>query len=296
MKSYKGYLYVLSATLFWGISATVAKFLFNQQTSALVLVQLRITISCLLLVAFFAMFKREYLRIKRADIWKFIMLGVFGSAACNFTYYYTIKETNVATAILLQYLAPLLVLAYTAFSKEEKLNVGKIVAGIVSLAGCFLAVGGENFSLSSISNIGLLTGFLAAGTWAFSNVAMRRLMHSYNAWTVLIYSFVFASLFWFFINSPLELIEANYSADTWLMFSGFAIISILIPHSFYYNGIKHLTASRAIITASSEPVIAILLAFTFLGESLSFIQIVGAVFVVIAIAILQWRREELVHD
>jgi drug/metabolite transporter (DMT)-like permease len=296
MKSYKGYLYVLSATLFWGISATVAKFLFNQQTSALVLVQLRMTISCLLLVSFFVMFKREYLRLKRADVWKFIMLGVFGSAACNFTYYYTIKETNVATAILLQYLAPLLVLAYAAYSKEEKLSVGKIVAGIVSLAGCFLAVGGENFSLSSISNIGLLTGFLSAGTWAFSNVAMRRLMHSYNAWTVLIYSFVFASLFWFFVNSPLELIEANYSADTWLMFSGFAIISILIPHSFYYNGIKHLTAARAIITASFEPIVAIGSAFLFINEELTLVQIIGALLVIIAIIILQWKREDLIHD
>ncbi|MBI3194193.1 MAG: EamA family transporter, partial [Ignavibacteriae bacterium] len=209
-------------------------------------------------------------------------------------YYYTIKETNVATAILLQYLAPLLVLAYAAFSKEEKLSAGKIVAGIISLVGCFLAVGGENFSISSISNIGLLTGFLSAGTWAFSNVAMRRLMHSYSAWTVLIYSFVFASLFWFFINSPLELISANYSSETWLMFSVFAIISILIPHSFYYNGINNLTASRAIITASFEPVVAIGSAFFILHEQLTLVQIAGAFLVLVAIVILQWRRDELV--
>jgi len=294
VKSFKGYLLILGAALFWGVSATIAKYLFNNQTSALVLVQLRMTISCLLLLSFFLLFKRNLLKVKLRDLYKFALLGIIGGAGSNFTYYYTIKETNVATAILLQYLAPLIVLGYAAITKVEELNFAKIIAGVVSLVGCFLAVGGEDFSLAHISSIGLFTGLLSAGAWAFTNIWLRRLVPDYNVWTSLVYAFIFASLFWLFFNSPAQLIEAHYSSDTWLTFLGFAVISILIPHSLYFNGVQYLTASRAIITATFEPVVAIVSAYLALSEGLTTIQVVGALLVVAAIAILQMKKERTV--
>lgn len=291
MKYLRGYLFILGAALFWGISATIAKFLFTQQVDTLILVQMRMTLSCILLFFYFLIFKRRLLVVNAKDVYRFALLGIIGGAGSNFTYYFTIHQTNVATAILLQYLAPLLVLVYAAISKEEDLSPAKVAAGIISLGGCYLAVAGKDFALLSLNKLGLLTGLASAFCWGFTNVWLRHLLKRYNVWTCLVYSFIFASLFWIVINPPWKIVAAHYSSEMWGTFIIFAIISILIPHSFNFGGIRYLTASRSIITATSEPIVAIVSAFLILGETLVPLQILGAVLVIVAIAILQLKQE-----
>ena len=295
MKSLKGYLYIIAATTFWGISASIAKFLITQHVDTLVLVQMRMVISCIVLLTYFALFRREVLRVKMRDLYRFALLGIIGGAGSNFTYYFTIQQTNVATAILLQYMAPLFVLLFAAMTREESLTAPKLIAGIISLGGCFLAVAGKDLSLLTISRVGLLSGFASAFCWGFANIWLRRLLATYSAWTALLYGFIFASLFWFVINPPWTIIAAGYDVHAWKTFFGMAMISVLIPHSLYYAGMRYLTASRAIITATFEPVVAIFSAFIMLNEVLTAVQIAGAVLVIGAIALLQLKQEIVVE-
>ncbi|MBI1807091.1 MAG: EamA family transporter [Ignavibacteria bacterium] len=292
MKSLKGYVLIIGAATFWGISATIAKFLFSQHINTLVLVQMRMTFSCLALLVFFLIWKRSLLRVRVNDLYRFALMGIIGGAGSNFTYYFTIEQTNVATAILLQYLAPLLVLLYAALSHEEELTAVKLIAGLISLGGCFLAIVGKNFSILQISRLGLLSGLASALCWAFANVWLRRLLKYYNVWTCLIYAFIFASVFWMVFNPPWNIITAGYTSGLWGTYVGFAMISVLIPHSLYFGGIRYLTASRAIITATFEPIVAIVSAYIFLNEILSPVQIVGALLVIVAIGILQIGQED----
>ena len=291
MKSIRGYLFIIAATIFWGVSASVAKFLITHDVDTLVLVQMRILISCVFLLTYVVFFRRDYLRVQIRDLYRFALLGIIGGAGSNFTYYFTIEQTNVATAILLQYMAPLFVLLYAAISRDEIMTTPKLLACVVSLAGCFLAVGGKDFSLLNISQWGLISGLGSAFCWGFANIWLRRLRVTYSPWTALIYGFIFASLFWFLFNPPWSIIAAGYDLHMWEVFTGMALISVLIPHSLYYLGLQYLTASRAIITATFEPVVAILSAFLMLGESLVPIQLIGALLVIMAIALLQLKQE-----
>jgi drug/metabolite transporter (DMT)-like permease len=252
---------------------------------------MRMTVSCVILFGIIFLFRRELLRVDAKDLHRFAMLGVLGIAGSNFTYYFAIRETSVATAILLQYLAPLLVLGYGALSGEEGLSAVKTTAAAVSIAGCFLAVGGGSLSFGHESTLGIAAGFGAAFCWAFSNVFFRRLIGRYSVWTILVYAFMAASLFWIVVNPPWKIIEAGYSPGTWGTFIGFAVVSILIPHSLYFNGLRYLSASQAIITATFEPVVAIVSAYFILSETLSAVQALGALLVIAAIVLLQLTQE-----
>jgi drug/metabolite transporter (DMT)-like permease len=221
----------------------------------------------------------------------FMLVGIIGVAGSNFTYYFTIQQTNVATAILIQYMAPLLVLIYAAVSKEENLSWVKIVAALISIFGCYLAVTGKDLSILNINRLGLLTGVASAFCWAFTNVSLRHVLKHYTVWTVLVYSFISAAVFWLFFNSPVTIYQQHYSAQTWWTFIGFALISVLIPHSLYFNGLRHITASRAIITGTFEPIVAIVTSFIFLNAILTPIQVLGAALVIVAILVLQMKRE-----
>ena len=292
MTSFKGYFYILGATMFWGISATIAKSLFTQHIDPLILVQMRVTISFIFFILFFLIYRPGILAIQKKDIYRFVLLGIIGGAGSNFTYYFTIQQTNVATAILLQYMAPLLVFGYAAVSGDERLTSVKITAGIISLIGCVLALLGKNFSILTINQAGLFTGILSAFCWAFTNVYLRHLLKIYSVWTILLYTFFFASLFWTFFSPPWNIFSAGYTAQDWKMFFFIAVTSVLIPHSLYFNGVRYLTPTRAIITATSEPIVAILSAFIILNETLNGIQIIGAACVITAIAVLQMNGRE----
>lgn len=290
-KSFRGYPYILGAAFFWGVSATVARFLITTQFDTLILVQMRITISCLILLPFFMIFRPHLLRVRRADLFDFALLGIIGAAGSNFTYYFAIQETNVSTAILMQYLAPVLVLAYAAVTREEKLTPLKITAGAVSLVGCFLAIAGRDLSVVQLSPLGLASGIASAFCWGFTNVWLRRMVKKYHVWTCIIWSFIFASIFWLFINPPWTILAAGYDAGAWGVLTIVAVISVLIPHSLYFTGVRYLTASRAIITATFEPVVAIATAAMFVYEVPGPVQIAGAILVLGAIAILQIKHE-----
>jgi len=287
MKSLKGYLFILGASLFWGVSATAAKFLFSRNVDVVILTQTRLTFPFLIMAAAFLLFRRDLLVIRPRDLYKFALLGVIGGVGSTFTYYYTIEQTNVATAILLQYLAPLFVLAYAAISRTERLTAFKVMLGLLSCAGCLLAIAGNDFSVVKLNRTGLLSGLCSACCWGFTNVWLRHVLKSYTIWTALVYSLFFASACSMFLNPPWHIAAANYSGAEWLTFLVFGVVSILIPEIFYFSGIKYLTASTAIITATMEPVIAILSAYLFLREILAPVQIAGALMVILTVIILQ---------
>jgi drug/metabolite transporter (DMT)-like permease len=293
MKSLRGYFLIIGAAIFWGISATVAKFLFTRQVDVVILTQTRITISFILLASSFLVTGRAHLLIRKKDLYKFVVLGIVGGVGSTFTYYYTIQQTNVATAILLQYLAPLFVFSYAAISGSERLTLTKIFVGILSFVGCLLAVAGDDFSILRINRLGLVSGISSACCWGFTNIWLRKVLKSYSIWTALVYSLFFASLVLMAIDPPWNIAAAGYSASEWGTFALFAIISMLIPSVLYFSGIRYLTASTAIITATMEPIIAIFSAFILLNETLTMIQLTGAAFVIGSVLVLQNKRDPI---
>lgn len=290
MKEGRGYALILGASLFWGTSATAAKLLLQNNVDTILIVQTRVTFSVVLMLAWFGITAPRLLRIHVRDIWRFALLGIAGVAGANFAYYYAIRESTVATAILLQYTAPVLVMGYAVVMREERITPVKAGAAFLSLAGCVLAVTGRDVGAVHITRSGLLAGMLASACFAYLNIYTRHLLARYSAWTVTVYSLLGASLFWLVINPPWRV--AMDSSSPWGALVLFAIMSILIPHSLYFNGLRFVVPSRAVITSTFEPVVAIVSAAVILGDFLDGLQVLGAFLVIAAIILLQLRREE----
>jgi drug/metabolite transporter (DMT)-like permease len=292
MTRFRGSLMILSAAMLWGVSATAAKVLFTYRLETLLVVQARVTVSFLLLVLITALIRREALGVGWREMWKFAMLGCVGIAGTNFTYYFTIKESTVATAILIQYTAPLLVMGYEVWQRQERLTMLRLFAALLSLAGCFLAVGGYDAGALRITPMALFTGICSTVGFAFMTVFTRFVLRKHSVWTMTVYAFGFAMLFWLVVNPPWVLPGQIPSAGVIPPLLLLAIVSLLIPHSLFFAGLRRVTPSRAIITSTLEPVVAIGSAAIVLGELLQPLQILGAVVVIAAIVVLQFHPEE----
>ena len=292
MKPVTGYSMVAAAALCWGLSATAAKTLLNQSVSTVLLVQMRATFAAAVMAAFLALVKPHLLRVRVGDLWRFALLGILGVAGANFTYYFAIREGTVAVAIVLQYTAPLLVMAYAAWTREEQVTRIKVIAAVVALAGCFLAVGGfGGEGVAHTSPAGLASGILSAFCFGFMTVYTRHLLERYSVWTVTCYALISAAGFWLIFNPPWKVAAQSPDVSTWWALAGLAMVSVLIPHSLYFGGLRHVVSSRAIIVATLEPVIAIVSAALVIGEALTALQFCGAALVLAAIIGLHSRSE-----
>lgn len=283
----RGTSFVLGAAFLWGISATSAQYLQGHGVGTILIVQTRVTFSCLVLLGACLLFRRDLLRVRLRDLGRFALLGVVGIAGANFTYYATMKQSTVATGILLQYLAPLAVVSYTVLAGEESLTVRKVLAALLSLAGCYLAVGGAGSAGLIVTPGALATGLLSMFCFAFLTVFSRHLLVRTPTWTVILYALCFASLFWLVVHPPDALLRERHDVTTWGALFLLAFASVLFPYLLYFGGLRRIPASQAIITGTAEPVVAIVSAAALLGEVLDTGRIIGAAIVLGAIIFLQ---------
>ena len=262
----------------------------------LTLAQSRATFSLFILLPFLWLKQPTALRIRSRDLAQFFLLGILGLAAANYFYYFAIQKTTVATAIVLQYVAPIWVLLYMLARRLQHATVQRVFAVALAVIGCGVAVGlisarsgfpWLGLSGARFSAIGVLAAELAAISFAFYNVYAQHLIQSYNRWTVLLYALLGASVFWQFVNPPWKVAAQHYSSGQWLFLLAFAIISMLVPFSFYFAGLQHLDPTRAVVTACLEPVWAIALTALMLGEFVSPMQVVGIGLVLTATILVQ---------
>lgn len=288
----KGYVYVMIAAVLWASSGTAGKSLFEGGLLPLDLVQIRVTFSSLILASVFGIFSRSLLRIKLKDVAYFFLLGGVISTLVQFSYFYAISKIQVMAAILLQYLSPIVVAVFSMLFWGEKPTLSKFLALFLAVFGAYLVVGGYNLDLLHMNRQGILVASGSAFLYAAYALLGERSMHSYAPWTVTFYSFFFGALSLNVFCSPLKFLWAGYTFEQWLWMSYIVIFGTILPFGLYFVGINYVRSTRAMITATLEPISAGIMAYLFLGESLEAPQLLGTALVVTAITLLQLNREQ----
>jgi len=302
----RGYFYIGSAAFLWGISATLGRAAFTghplpggvflgssladslKKIDPLILSQSRATLSlAVLLPGLLARRGAPALRVPGRDLLRFFLLGIFGVAASNYLYYLAIQRTNVATAIILQYTAPVWVLLYMAVRGVQSLSWRRSSAVGLAVVGCGLAVGLVGSGGFRMDPIGVTAALLAAFSFAFYNVGGHKVLARYDRWKVLLWVLVAASTFWIFVNPPWKIVAAHFDRQQWGFMLVFSLVSVLGPFSCYFAGLQHLEPTRAIVASCLEPVFSILLAALFLGELVRPAQTIGIILVLVAIVLIQ---------
>lgn len=292
----RGYLYIAAAGLLWALTASLGKAAFTHKLVAaaespidpLILSQTRTTLSWLVLAPILLLLRgKAALALSRKQFGHTLLLGTLGIAGSNYFYFLAIEKTTVATAIVLQYTAPMWVLLYMLARHQQRPTLQRVGAVLMAVAGSALAIGVFAQGRIKLDAVGIAAALAAAFSFAFYNVYGHKLLETHDRWTIITHTLMGASLFWLVVNPPWKVVAAHYSGEQWLFLAVFAMLSMLLPFSFYFAGLQYLDATRAIVTSCLEPVFAILIAAAFLSEGLEPLQMVGVVVVLAASVVVQ---------
>ena len=232
-----GYVYVVLAAVLWASSGTAAKFLFQSGVSPVQLVQLRASISAALLLLWLLAGKRSLLKTERKNLVDLFLVGI-ALAATQFTYLYAISKINVATAILLQYQAPVLIAAHALIFRHRRLCPFTLAALLGSITGCYLMVGGYNLDILNLNRQGIMAGLTSAIAFAFYAVRSEYSMRSNTPWTVVFYALLAAAVIWNVLEPPLAAFTVIHSSVSWWWIFFICVFGTILPFGLYNEGIN----------------------------------------------------------
>ena len=284
----KGFIYVLAAAVLWALSAITAKYLFDYQVSPWDLTQMRLVLSALFLGIYLAWREPGSLWIERSDAGYMIAFGILGVSAMQFTYFFTISQTNVATAVFLEYLAPVIILVYELLQGRETPAWNRILPVVIATLGGFLIVKGTTGQGMAVTPIGLVSGIGSAFAFAFYILYSRYGLAKYSSWTLLFWGYTIGGLAWTLNGLPWETF-LSYQGSIWLYFVYIAVFATILPAGFFFKGLTLLSPVAAGVTSTLEPVAAGVLAFLLLGEVLTGMQLVGSMLIIGAIMMIQMK-------
>lgn len=286
-----GLLAIGLAAALWAVAAVVADSLFSDGVEPFQLTEARVVIGMvgLGLAGGFRRSKRHIHPVK------LIAFGL-SIALVTATYYGAIDRLKVAVAIVLQYSAPVVVVAWTALvlrrRPERRLltSLAAAVVGVVLVSG--LLIGGTG----DVDPLGVAFGLASAFFFASYTLLSDEAGPAYGPVGAMFRAFAIASIFWAAVQAfagwPDPLFEPSNLPR--IVFVGIA--GTLLPFLLYVWGIQRVRAERGVIAATLEPVLAAIVAWLFLSETLSPIQIGGGALVIAAVIALQARPSAEHHE
>ena len=286
-------LMILSAGILWGCMGLFVRHLNEAGLATMDLVFLRCLITAAGMGIWLLICDRRLFRIRIRDIWVFFGTGILSIIFFNFCYFRAITIMSLSVAAVLLYTAPAIVMVLSFFLFHEKFTGRKIIALILTFAGCMFVTGvfsgGQKTSPAGIL-IGLGAGLGYALYSIFSRYALEK---GYHILTIIFYTFLISAVGGLFLSHPAFVVTTAFSSWTVILWSlGFGFAATVFPYLLYTTGLSHVENGQASIIASVEPVMATALSILVYHEGMTAGVLLGMVMVLggIVICALPERR------
>ena len=228
-----------------------------------------------LLIGCYLLITRQ--KIPFADIKKQIPLLLVSGVAMGINWillFEAYKYTTVSMATLSYYFAPVIVTAVCPILFKEKLSGTQLLCFAMSTLGLVL-ITGTGYMGTGTDFIGILFGFGAASLYAtvvllnkfIKNVdGIHRTLLQFLAATVTLIPYVL-------MTSGISL--GDLGAISWVNLLIVGLVHTGLTYCMYFSSLKELPGQQAAILSYIDPLVAVLISVTLLGESMTVPQLIG---------------------
>lgn len=283
-----GLLAIALAAALWSIAAVAARALFDRGVDPLEVAEARSAIAAIGL----AFIPAARARVSGGSLPAVIALGLC-IALVNAVYYQAIARLDVAVALVLQYTAPALVVGWVALKTRRRPPPEVAAAVVVTFAGVVLVSGVLDAGIGDMDSTGVAYGLSAAFFFSAYTLLSERAGAAYGILGALLRGFVAASLMWVVFQAPRGWPSDLVAAENILLVLFVGIVGTLAPFILFLWGVQKVRAERAAIAATLEPILAAIVAWIWLDQQLTPIQVAGGALILGGVVALQLRRREV---
>ncbi len=281
-----GDLFLIAAVFAWGVNFPIAKYVLQYMDPVVFSATRYLAAACLLFGLL--VFQGTRLRITRQELWLLVIIGLLGITLFQGGWAYGLSLTSASKASVLITTSPIFGTLIAAFRG----NVPSTKAWI----GIFLAFLGViiviNNSLTSITiGIGSILGDLliiaASFMWAVYTFVSEPIVSRRGPIFVTAWAMLFGAVVLTAVGVP-SLLQQDWTAMpgiSWLAWASTTVFGAALAFVWYCAGITRIGITRGMVYSYFIPVIAILTAVLFFDESMTMVQIFGALVVFSGVAL-----------
>jgi drug/metabolite transporter (DMT)-like permease len=216
---------------------------------------------------------------RRQDVWRVLGLGVLGNVLYQLLFIHGLNLTSAGNASLLLATVPVWTILLSSALGHERPSPLVWIGILGTMGGMVLVViGGSGVELGGASLDGDLLMAAAALAWAGYTVGSRGLIREYGplrttSWTLAVGTVGLVALGWPDLSG---LSWAAVSPLAWFGVVYAGVFALSVAYILWYRGVQRIGSSRTAAYSNLVPVVALLVAWGWLGEVPSQLQWVGA--------------------
>jgi len=293
----KGIILVIIGAMLWGVSGSVAQFLFQEKGfSAEWLVVIRLLVSGIILLLYaFTKGNQNIWKIweSKHNCWSLIIFSIIGMVGVQYAYFAAIKYGNAPTATILQYLSSVIIACYLIIFNKRIPNLHEIIAIILAILGTFFIITKGDIHTLSISKLALFWGISSAFAAAFYTLQPRYLLSKYGSTIVVGWGMLIGGIAFSFIHQPW-----NFTGE-WSISSILAVIFVvlfgtLIAFCCYLESLKYIQPTETSVLSSVEPLSAAFLSIYWLHVPFGLPEWSGTACIIATIIILSRVKNKVI--
>ncbi|PWG00334.1 DMT family transporter [Levilactobacillus bambusae] len=287
------WLAVIGTTL-WGVSGTVAQALFDHfavNTSWMIVARM-LTAGGLILLLGALQEGRHLFDIWRDshDAWLLLAFSIFGMLGVQSTYFFAIQAGNSATATVLQFLNPTLIIIVMAIYQRIWPRRVDTLSVIMATVGTFLVVTSGHLNTLSVPLMAVFWGLLSAIGAMLYTILPVRLIKVYGAIPVVGWSMLIGGII-FNCYHPIWRSVPAAQPLTWGLIAFVIIGGTLLGYLLYLASLRDITPTTAGVIDACEPLSATILSVLFLNVHLTSAAIVGTLLIISTVFVQAWGTQ-----
>lgn len=286
-----GTLITLIAGIAWGLSGVSGQYLIGRGMSVQVITSMRLMVSGLVLLGLCAVTARRnllaLLKNGRAVL-AVSLFALFGLALNQLAYLQAIAYTNAATATVLQYLCPILVLAYTCLKDRQRPTGVEVISIVLAIVGTFFIATHGQLTELAITPLGLVWGLFSALTYALYIILPAQVIDQYGSLSVIGLGMLMGGLM---VTLGLQTWQEPLQLDSGSMFGLVGIVGVgtIFAYTVFLKGVTMVGPVNASLLASIEPVASIIFAVWLVNEVFTSMDLVGMFCILLAVLLISLK-------
>lgn len=223
----------------------------------------------------------------KMDLLKLFFFGAVFYGVGTGLYFEASKSIGTGLAMCIFFAYPIVVSFFSFFFNKEALSSITILSLVCIVVGCALIALGESFVVDIMGiSLALLSG-IGYGAYVFATKQVTQKVEPMLATFTVVAG---ASLAFFFSVSD---IQVPATPIAWMHIALFGILGTVLPVLFMLVGLRSISATKASIISVLEPVTVLIVGASVLEESVTSLQLVGALIILASAILVQLDREKV---